>query len=488
MASKKSVARLRPSRRRSQRWVSKTDLTSFLRCPYAWWQVDQGLLSLAEIFGPLDEKLLKEGSAFHEQVGAMALPAPEESDLAELLVSDVKLLGVPAFENKRLMIHGVPDGVDAASGALRPIEIKSHKDVRRSDELELAFYWLLLEPHRSRQLEEPSGLLVLRRGGEPVEVEVPLAPRRFEQVETLLGEIRKARRKGVRPRVCGCAACSGPLRRRINRVTRKGKDLTLLFDVNRFRAEAFEAIGIETYEDLLACEAASTRQALRARKTYLSVAQIDQMRTHARSYQEGRPILFGNAPPTFDAFIALDLEYETRTEPHLIWLIGSIVVDGDHGEHHAIWTDEPGDERRNLERLADLLVERPGLPVLTWSGASADLPTLRKACARLGFDGLLAKFEDRHVDLFEYARHSLRLPVPGLGLAEVADFFGVVKTSRVKDGWEAQIMYDSYQRSDNQDQREQLKAELVAYNRDDLEALVETLRNVQALPVELDEG
>jgi predicted RecB family nuclease len=470
--------------RKGDLWVSKTDVTSFLRCPYAWYQVDQGLISHEEIIGPLEGKLLDDGNAFHGRVESMALPVPKEAGLSELFATDAKLLGLPILENEGLMILGAPDGVDAAAGALLPVEIKSHKDVRRSDELELAFYWMLLEPYRTRQVDEPSGILVLRRDGQPVQVDVSINPSRFEQVETLLGEIRKVRRKGVRPRVCGCAACSGPLRKRINRMTRKGRDLTLLFDVSRSRVEAFEAVGIKNYEELAACDGQSLRKRLHYAGTYLSLAQIEQMCFHARSYQEARPILFGKPPPAEDAFIALDLEYNTLSKPNLVWLVGLMVVEGDEKEHLAFWADGPEDERRNLERLAEQLIEKPSLPVLTWSGTSADLPALRKANLRLGIESLLADIEARHVDLFEHARRSLRLPIPQLGLAEVAAFFGIPKTSAVSGGFEAQQMYNSFQLSSDAEQRAKLKRELTAYNRDDLEALAETLRSVQALPLE----
>jgi predicted RecB family nuclease len=469
---------------RSDQWVSKTDLTSFLRCPYAWWQIDQGLISVGEIIGPLDERLIEDGNVFHQEVEAMASPIPGDADLAEMLTTDVKLLGLPILENESRMIFGAPDGVDAASGALFPVEIKSHKDVRRSDELELAFYWLLLEPHRTRQVNEPRGWLVLRRDDEAEQVEVPIQPRRFEQVERMLKEIRKARNKGVKPRVCSCAACSGPLRKSINRQTRRGKDLTLLFDISRSRAAALEAAGVKDYEGLIALEPRELRQTLRESKTFVSAQQIEQMRWHARSYKEVRPILFGPMPIVGDAFIALDLEYNTLGKPDLIWLIGLLLVRGGHREHIALWASSPDEERGILERLAALLDQNQELPVLTWSGVSADLPALRKACARVGLESLVERVKDRHVDLFESARTSLRLPIPQLGLAEVAAFLGIPKLSTVDGGFEAQLMFKSYEMSKKPEQKEKLKAELIAYNRDDLEALIETLGFIQALPAE----
>lgn len=469
---------------RSHQWVSKTDLTSFLRCPYAWWQIDQGLISVGEILGPLDERLIDEGNAFHQKVEASATPVPSDADLPELLAGDVKLLGFPVLENDDLMIYGAPDGVDAESGALLPVEIKSHKDVRRSDELELAFYWLLLEPLRTRQVDQPRGWLVLRRDDEAEQVEVLIQPRRFEQVERMLGEIRKARSKGVKPRICGCAACSGPLRKSINRQTRRGKDLTLLFDISRSRAASLEAAGVEDYEGLMSMEPRELRERLRESKTFVSTRQIEQMRWHARSYEEARPILFGPMPALGDAFIALDLEYNTLGKPDLIWLIGLFLVCGDRREHIALWASRPDEERGILERLEALLDQNPELPVLTWSGVSADLPALRKACARFGLEGLIEKIEDRHVDLFESARTSLRLPIPQLGLAEVAAFLGIPKLSTVDGGFEAQLMFKSLEMSKDPARRKELETELIAYNRDDLEALVETLSFIQALAPE----
>jgi hypothetical protein len=77
------------------------------------------------------------------------------ADLPALLKSDITILGTPLFENKQLKLRGCPDGIDAASGALYPIEIKSHREPIHLDRLELAFYWLLLQPHRT---SSPPGL------------------------------------------------------------------------------------------------------------------------------------------------------------------------------------------------------------------------------------------------------------------------------------------------------------------------------------------
>jgi len=115
---------------------------------------------------------------------------------------------------------------------------KSHRDVRRTDELELAFYWLLLDPLRTRQIDEPQGRLILRRDGVPVDIDIEIIPERFDEVRRLVRDIRHARRHGVRPRVCGCVACRGPLREQIRRRTRDCRDLTLIWGIGRMYVRA----------------------------------------------------------------------------------------------------------------------------------------------------------------------------------------------------------------------------------------------------------
>jgi len=121
----------------------------------------------------------------------------------------VTVLHPPVAFNNELKIYGMPDGIDPHSGALWPIEYKTHKDVQPYDEIELAFYWLLLSPRRTRGDRDRRGIVVLRRDGAPYPVEVAIAPHRFAQVRRLIVEVRRARHAPVQPRLCGCHV-SGP--------------------------------------------------------------------------------------------------------------------------------------------------------------------------------------------------------------------------------------------------------------------------------------
>ena len=171
-------------------WVTKSDLSRYVRCPYSWWLLDSGRIPFEETVDEFQAALVAGGVEFQDQVEAAAAPlevAPGE--LKRLLRQDIRTLGTPTFENRRLRIKGRPDGIDAARGALYPIEVKSHKAVTALDELELAFYWLLLEPLRTRRDVSPRGLVVLRRQGKAVTVEVAIGQHRLDRVAELLAEI-----------------------------------------------------------------------------------------------------------------------------------------------------------------------------------------------------------------------------------------------------------------------------------------------------------
>jgi hypothetical protein len=93
-------------------------------------------------------------------------------DGTEAFAGDGTLFGIPVLRNEALLLPGSPDGVIADGGGLAPVEIKSHEDPRRTDVLEIPFYWLLLEPYRPRTDPRPYGRMLLRCNGiaEPVDV------------------------------------------------------------------------------------------------------------------------------------------------------------------------------------------------------------------------------------------------------------------------------------------------------------------------------
>jgi predicted RecB family nuclease len=461
-------------------WVRDRDLLPYMRCPYAWWLVTTRQVTFADTVDDLQKRLLRSGKEFHEIVRDAAVPlriAGRDAD--ELLRSDRTILNFPRFfHDDGLVIHGRPDGVACDLGRLIPIEIKSHKDVQRIDRLELAFYWLVLEPYRTRAPGEPHGLLVLRRDGRVEQVTVPLGGDDFDEVRRLVAEITDARRAGVRPRVCDCPVCGGAQRNAIEREIRRQKDLTMIFGIGRAYAQALESVGCATWEDLLDCDPATVRTELRARGYCVSEAEVAKWKQHARSYRDTAPIYFGDSGVLSARCIALDLEYQD--DGH-IWLIGLCIREPGRPRYEFLWADDPREEADNIRRLARLLEDHPTLPVITWAGRSADLPKLRAAGERLGLGPIRTTLEDRHRDLYLEARASLRLPEPRLGLKAVAEYFEINRQTKVSGGLEAQAMYASYRRTRNPVRKTKLRDQLLRYNREDLRTLVSVAERMRAL-------
>lgn len=469
-------------KKRSRNWVSKTDLVRWVRCPYAAWLLYKGEISFEDTVDDIHIELINDGVAFQRAVEAKAIKievTPRQRRL--LFEQDIALLRPGPFENRDLRIYGEPDGIETAAGALIPIEIKSHKNVQRFDELELAFYWMLLEPHRTRDLDHPRGVLILRRDGGDVRVEVEIPLHRFAEVRALLAEIRVARRRGgVLPRVCRCAVCSTLKREDVMAAARSRKDLTLIYGISRTYARALESLGIASYEALIACDPETVVAGLREQRYYVGVSQVNEWRRHAEAWRTQEPVAFAAEPLIeSDGYIALDLEY---LNVGFIYLIGACVVTTQGNEHHTWWADDDRGERRCLRTLGELVASYPELPVVTWAGECADIPQVFRAGVRTRLSRSVAPMIERHVDAFRYAERGLRLPIPHLGLKDLADYFGLPRVSQVRGGMRAEMMYMRYRSpTTDAEQKAAIKAQLTDYNSEDVETLIGVVEQVRRL-------
>ena len=459
--------------RRDHGWVTKTDVTTYVRCPYTYSLLWRGEIVRDEILDEATRELVAEGVAFHEQVDASVPPvevgSPEE--VQALFASGVTLYHTPIYQNLDLKILGQPDGIDPAGGLMVPIEFKMHKDVSVLDELELAFYWLLLTPQRTLE-DEPRGIVVLRREGMPVSVDVIIAPNRIKRVVELLAKVRAARKERVAPRICGCNVCTKVRREEVRPYAAEHKDLTMLAGIARSVAEALEAVGVTDYEDLA------------GRDPEELVEQVRRVRCE---------VLFRTGAALADSRRCLS----TRLRPVL-----RRFAPGRRGVHRpglgvpnaslrrdALPRGRQGSDRRPGSRLsvprrrhdpclrelavaylAEVLGAHRELPVVTWNGRGADCPFLRKAAARCGMtDPMHGR---RHEDIYWYATKSLRLPTPSTKLKELADYFAIPRLDDVGGGLHAQLLFRQLLATTDLGHRQRLEDDLLHYNQDDLSVLV----------------
>jgi predicted RecB family nuclease len=471
---------------RDRRWVSKTDVTRYIRCPYTWYLLDRGELDFADMVDESQQQLIVDGQAFHlavesdlvtRSVAPAALgPAVEErgdgTGPAEFWVSTAIL------ENPKRRLYGLPDAIDPAGGALWPIEFKSHKRPSRTDELELAFYWWLLDPWRTMRRAEPRGRLVLRQPGGLVEVvDIAIPPHRFDQLKEYLQAIRRGRLYPVRPRICNCRACRTLLRSEVLAATRQDHDLTLINGIARARADHLATAGIETWDDLLAADPRMIQRRLAARRDRIGIDEVLRWRYHALSYRDDRPVTFGEPPTLGPKFIALDLEYEIIGRR--IWLIGVGIVDGDFVDHRVIWAEYADEERQALMDVADLVARHPETKIVTWAGITADMPALRAAAHRHGLQEALAPVFDRHLDLYAHADRTVRFPIPDLRLKDVSSYLELERASVVTDGFDAVQLYGRMGWEPDPARRAVLHARLTDYCTEDVDGLVEIARRFE---------
>ena len=451
-------------------------MVAYLRCPYAFWLVDTGQIQFSETLSSNGPRLLAEGEAFEEEVLANTTPLPPNTDFRSLIAKDVSVLGLPEiYRNQDLRIMGRPDGVRTSNGALFPIEIKSHRDVSKTDELELAFYWLLLEPYRKLKGIQPRGYVITRRDGDEVLREVALRPRRFDEVATILEAIREAREHGVKPRICSCPYCHNALRTGTLKEYLDAKDLTWIWGIGRQYASELERLGLRSYEDLLSADQDQVAAKLRMRGYSVSSQMVAHWSQHAQSYQAARPVVFGRDRCDFRNMLVLDLEYDRH-----IWLIGICAIVRGRREYAFLWADSRSEERKNILTLLDRIENAVSMPLVTWSGLSADLPQLRGALERLRIQRSGDTLSANHLDLFSFMRLNVRLPIPGFGLKDVAEHFRISRQSPIVDGLEANMRYATYRRARGKT-KTKLRQELLRYNKDDLDSLVKVLGRLRNL-------
>ena len=383
---------------------------------------------------------------------------------AELFAHDHTVLEVRTFRNPGLRLTGGPDGLVTANGVLQPVEIKSHRLLQHSDRIELAFYWLLLGYLRTAGTASPAGWVFLRGpDGSHRREMVELTPEVLAETEDLIQAVRHARSHGVEPTWCRCTVCRGARCRQVTETVRERRDLSLISGVGRVRREALLAAGYSRWDDLLAGDAQSIARAASRAGPRVSTGEVRRWQWHARALAASQPLLAENAEafPVPYEYIAFDAEYTADN----VWLLGVRVVRPEGDLCFCIWAS-PAGEARALSDLNAFLGRFPGLPVITWNGQGADLPALRKAAARAG--DVADLLGGRHIDLYRWTRRNLMLPIPGLGLKEVSEYFGITPETGVTSGLAAEMLWNRYQRTGNQE----IKAELVNYNLADLRSLV----------------
>ena len=466
-------------------WLSKSDLTGFLRCPQGFLLLRSGRVGESAAAGSYERSIIEAGNDFDRAARANGSPVVDDGGqpvpFAELLVSDRFVLSDRLFVNHTLRFRGIPDGINMASGRLEPLEIKNRRGYRESDLFELAFYWLLLQPIRTATDAEPAGWLQLSdgTGGQTSFVRVNISDDAIAAVHELAARVRAAIRDGIEPFWCRCPVCvqvTSPAMRGI-------APLSIVNGIGHTHRRAFEAGGITTVAQLVTLPTNAVREALVAsgRPRIPSEKTIDSWKVHATAFLDNVVgARAGNHARIPDRFIAFDVEYDP-TSPVVAWLLCAQTVGVDHPHRITIFAD--ADHQGELiAQFAVFLAQYPELPILTWNGNNADVSILKKVIAEypipapIDVPRFLSQLELRHVDLYQWTRKAVSLPIPGLKLKDIASYFGVESEESVGNGLAALAMWQGYRRT----QESAVRNQLIEYNRSDVVVLIEIARQLRA--------
>lgn len=466
-----------------RKWISKQDLVEYLRCKYrVFLSFSTGIPIPDMKETALLQLMLEKGLEFES--GVVQDLQPQEvhtKEAIEPLVKKSLIVQSPKiFRNHELGIQGIPDLINTDKGKFIPIEIKNHKEVTDTDELELAFYWLLLDPLRKKK-NKPKGYIILNTAEV---VEVNLKKEHLWDVEFYLDDLRKLLKTEVEPVLSyECKQCklSKDCRKKV--VTSGG--LSSIYNISYAREKQFKDIGIGNISKLMRVDEEEVNSKLIAQfGNTPGVDEIFRMKCHAFSISSGKPFFFGDKQQARNIasspFLVLDLEYDVE---HLIWLVGVAIRTGNNTTYQQYFAEKSNldEERRILRSLINIIEKRRSYLVFTYSGISADIPQLRTAWLRQGLpDRLLSHLIEMHVDACQFLQKNFRFPMKSLGLDGMEEYLEIQRRSGISSGLEALAFYERYLRTKDS----AVKQQLLDYNREDIESTLNIIDKIPALVTE----
>lgn len=459
-------------------WVSKSDIVEFLRCEYRVFMAYKlNKQPIEFVDSEFIKAIIERGSRFEESIISQ-MPFQEVGSIDNVIEEEVIFRSTNLIENHRLGIRGVVDLIDIDKGKLYPIEIKSHKNLEESDRLELTFYWQLLQPLRKGK-PLPKGFILLNTGEI---VEVVLNKEDFTKLDRLIAQVRIVKEIGCQPIICEeCKKCI--LKDEcLSEVYRRG-GLSLIHGVASIRHQQLSDLGIKDIRALAEADFRSLSLEWKELSPWApGISELNKMIIHAKSWLGLRPVYFGEYPlPVSDEVIILDLEYDPLSS---IWLVGLLIINNKDTECHQFFAEDASMEKEILVNLIDLLGRYNNHQILTWYGMGADIPQLRTAWQKYKLPtNKLVDLTERHIDLYQLTLNSCRFPLKSFGLKEVGKHLGFVRKLDDIDGLVALSMYNQYLGipKKNKEKRLSIKNDLLAYNREDLEATLFILNQLKSI-------
>lgn len=460
------------------RWISKQDLIEYSRCPYRVYIAFCRGIAITELKEARALQAILQKGLYHEsRVVEEVTPLEAFSDKEiEPLRDQKQIIQIPAIiRNHDKGIRGIPDLIDTAYGGFIPFEIKSHNQVQLSDEWELAFYWLLLEPLRTRDVR-PRGYVVL---SDFSTVKVKLTQDLLFDVEMMIEQVREIESYPPEPTLgAECKLCQ--LKEQCtNQLVKKGR-LSIIQNISYRRQSQFETLGVKNISQL----ARVNPERLNSRfmdhfGNTPGVEEIHRMKCHALSYKGGKAYFFGSQDNinalASSPVLAIDLEYSC---PGLIWLVGCALKGMSGVSYHQYFAEKPTrkEEKRILNQFANFLSRHNSSMIITYNGISADIPQLENAYERGNFSaGDLKIILKNHIDLCQVLKRSFRFPMKSFELDAFEKYLEIKRKSSIFNGLDADGRYHTFLMTKDVKKKKKLKQELLDYNKEDIQSTLEVI-------------
>ncbi len=396
------------------------------------------------------------------------------------------------LEGSQCQVAGEPDFFLLTAGGYVIRDCKMARRITEKDHPEIVlqmgtYAWLFEQTFG----HPPSGLEVY--SGTQEVVGVPSDSATVRDWLTLLFSIK---RSASEPRVpVGWTKCSDcAFRNRCCSRAEQSRNAALLVGVDQGLASALDDIGVETVQDLLARFDEKTLSEFKRpwgrgmRKVGSDAVKILRM---AWVMSTGELVVIARPEiPIRDNYVMFDIE---GLPPHLdelekVYLWGLQVFGQQPGEYLGATSGTGADGDRDawksfLNNAAAILRVYGDIPFVHWH--HYERTHIDMYSARFGDpDGTAARIRGNLVDLLPITQKSVALPLPSYSLKVVEKYIGFQRSQEEYGGDWAMAKYIEATETQDEQQRAALIDEIVAYNREDLEAtwaVLKWLRGVAGL-------
>jgi predicted RecB family nuclease len=414
--------------------------------------------------GPLEERVERTRAAVEARQRAVYQGALRAQ--AQLAGVDVEIVGVPDFLLPARRGYAVRD-----SKLARRIGSGSHPEI----ELQLLLYGWLYE----RSFGEPPVALQVHNGiGEILHIPYESAERALEVLEEIL-RFRLSAEEPATP--VGWGKCSGcGFFERCWPAAVEQRSIGLLPWVDRSLIAELESRGVETLDQLLdgfaEASLAEVERPWGKRQTKVGEG-AGRILASARALATGKPIgLKPPAIPEHPNYVMFDLEGlpQQLDELEKIYLWGMQVFGERPGGFRAALAglgragDREGWEAFLREAEA-IFAEHGDIPFVHW--ATYERTKIDMYLRRYGDrDGIADRVKRNLLDLLPITYDSVALPTSSYGLKEVEKLAGFERRLTDAGGEWSMARYIEAVETSDEDLRAEIMDEILAYNREDLEA------------------